>query len=377
MAESFEFAVVGGGLLGLSVARALAQREHEVVLLERSTIGNPRAGSKGNARIFRYGYEDPFYVRLAMASKPMWRELEAETGRSLLSHTGQLSFGGDLEELRTAMSEAGAPFDDLDEAETALRVPGIRADGPSVFEPESGVLAADVCLAALRQSATALEVEILENSRVTSVADDGDGVRLTVERSEESEEDNVSVVDASVAIVCAGHWSERLLRDAGIGLRLVATLEQAVFLSPIPGTDTSVPVFIERQDPWVYGLPVGGEGPGLLKVAMHHAGPPADPDLAPLDPDPEQLASLAEHAERLLPGYYPEPATTERCFYDTSSDTDFVVDRIGRVVIGAGTSGHGFKFGPLLGELLSDLATAIPPRFDLGRFSARRPAVSD
>jgi glycine/D-amino acid oxidase-like deaminating enzyme len=65
---------------------------------------------------------------------------------------------------------------------------------------------------------------------------------------------------------------------------------------------------------------------------------------------------LAELARRHLPGYHPEPVITERCIYDNSPDEDFIFDRIGNVIVGCGTSGHGFKFGPLLGEWLADLA---------------------
>jgi sarcosine oxidase len=184
-------------------------------------------------------------------------------------------------------------------------------------------------------------------------------------------------VSATVAVVCAGHWTADLLKSAGIDLQLVPSLEQVAYLSPVTGHDANVPVFIERGEedqPWVYGLPAGS--PGLLKVALHGAGPVADPDGSPLDPDPRLLASLIDQCARLLPSHHQVPVSTERCFYDSSSDGDFVIDLLDNVVIGAGTSGHGFKFGPLLGELLADLATGTPPRVDLGRFSARRTSVA-
>ena len=79
---------------------------------------------------------------------------------------------------------------------------------------------------------------------------------------------------------------------------------------------------------------------------------------------------------RLLPSLDPEPVATERCVYDNSADTDFVLDRVGRVVVGCGTSGHAFKFGPLLGELLADLAEDRDPAVDLSRFSLRPPGVA-
>jgi sarcosine oxidase len=265
------------------------------------------------------------------------------------------------------MAAAGAPFEDLDLAETRKRAPALETGSASVFEPESGVLAADRCLAALRQSALAAGAHIREGSRVTHVSEAGGRVLLTT--------DDVTV-SASVAVICAGHWTSNLVSTAGIGLRLVPTLEQVAYLSPIPGRESaaSVPVFIERASPWVYGLPSGTSG--LLKVALHRAGPVADPDTTPLVPDPELLSRIAEHCARLLPSHHLEPVSTERCFYDSSPDEDFVVDRVGRIVIGAGTTGHGFKFGPLFGELLADLATGIPPQISLERFRADRPAVT-
>jgi sarcosine oxidase len=368
MNEEVEFAVVGGGLLGLATARALARSGHEVLLVERDTVGNERAGSKGTARIFRFGYDDPFYVGMARSALPMWRELEEETGRDLLSVTGQLSFGASLDVLADAMTTAGASFEVLDRQQATLRVPALEVGSRALFEPESGVLAADHCLAALRHSSEASGVEVREGSRVNSVEQDGQLVHLRTENG---------TVSASVAVVCAGHWTADLLKATGIDLQLVPSLEQVAYLSPVTGRDANVPVFIERGEadrPWVYGLPAGS--PGLLKVALHGAGPVANPDDSPLDPDPRLLASLVEQCARLLPSHHQVPVSTERCFYDSSSDGDFVIDRLGKVVVGAGTSGHGFKFGPLLGELLADLATGAPSRVELGRFSARRTSVA-
>jgi sarcosine oxidase len=377
MADVPDVAVVGGGLLGLSAARALGRRGKDVALFEQSSIGNERSGSKGTARIFRFGYDDPFYVQLSQASLPMWRDLEAETGRSLLEITGQLSFGDDVVALASAMATVGAPFEPLDLDEARTRYPVLNLHGDVIYEPESGVLAADRCLAALKQSALSFGVRIRENTSVTSVSEGPDDVLL--ELRDESGSCAGESISVPVVVICAGPWTNSLLNSVGINLRLVTTLEQVAFLAPSSGHDAEVPVFIERASPkvpWVYGLPAGR--PGLLKVALHHAGPVADPNGSRLEPDPKMLAALSEQYERLLPFHHCVPTDTERCFYDTTPDEDFVIDRVGRVgrvVVGAGTSGHGFKFGPLLGEFLADLAVGSSSAFDLTRFSARRAAV--
>jgi sarcosine oxidase len=88
--------------------------------------------------------------------------------------------------------------------------------------------------------------------------------------------------------------------------------------------------------------------------------------------DPELIQLLHDAAVRLLPSFSPAPVATERCLYDNTTGTDFIVDRVGHVVIGCGTSGHGFKFGALLGEILADLATDAAPRIDLRRFALHR-----
>ena len=124
----------------------------------------------------------------------------------------------------------------------------------------------------------------------------------------------------------------------------------------------------------------------MYKVSHHTTGTPLGAfDPSKRDPlagdDPALLALLTSAVARLLPGLNPEPVATERCVYDDTYDSDFVIDRIGRIVVGCGTSGHGFKFGPLLGEMMADLAigtddrqgaAADRTRVDLRRFALDR-----
>ena len=173
-------------------------------------------------------------------------------------------------------------------------------------------------------------------------------------------------------VVCAGPWTARLLASAGISLPGSATLEQVAYLDPAPGAVTpTMPIFVRYGAVFPYGVPIPGSS--RYKIGIHHSGPPVDPDKQDQSPDPSLTSRIEEVARTFLPGFDPRPVAQERCIYDNTPDTDFVVDRIGNVVIGSGTSGHGFKFGPLLGEWLADLATdgsspALPARFALSRF---------
>jgi sarcosine oxidase len=140
-----------------------------------------------------------------------------------------------------------------------------------------------------------------------------------------------------------------------------------------------MPIFLCHDAQIPYGLPVPGST--LYKTGIHHSGTPAHPDRR-RGADPALAARLERVARRYLPGYDPRPASVERCIYDNTPDEDFIIDRVGNVVIGCGTSGHGFKFGPLLGEWLAALAAGdqvgpawlgdLPGRFALSRFSRPR-----
>src|SRR5581483_1437769 len=107
-------------------ACSLSHRDVEVLLLEAATPGNPMAGSKGNARIFRVGYPDPLYVEMAVGALAQWRLLENESGIDLLATTGQLSFGPDVGAVTAAMAETGMEYEDLSAAAAAARFPALR-----------------------------------------------------------------------------------------------------------------------------------------------------------------------------------------------------------------------------------------------------------
>jgi sarcosine oxidase len=336
--ERVEVVVVGAGLLGLAAARALRRRGREVLVLERETVGHERSGSKGASRIFRLGYVDPRYVRMAMGARPLWTELEAEAGCRLLTPTGQLTFGAGMNALMRAMTEAGAPVRAMTATEVRAQFPDLAVPGDALFEPESAVIDAPATLAALRRT---VDDAIREHCPVTDINDDGRRVRVQTHGGD---------LEADVVIVCPGPWSASVL-----GTETFATLEHVAYFRPRAGTMPPMPIFIEFSEPAAYGLPTVAMH--AYKLALHHAGPPVDPDQPGLDPRPEQIEAIIRVAERLLPAFDPTPVHVETCMYDNTASEDFVLERRGNIVIGAGTSGHGFKFGPLLGERLADLAT--------------------
>jgi len=389
--------VVGGGITGLSAAWALARRGREVVLLDQAEIGHRGGGSHGACRIFRLGYDDPAYVSLAGQARELWAELEHACGERLLHPTPQLTFGPQMPQVQAAMRKAGAACELLPAQEAAARFPGVTVTGDVLVEPESAVIAADRALTALASlvERAALADAVRTGARVTALADDGRSVRVsTTDRD----------IEAAKAIICAGPWTAGLLATAGITVPASATLEQVAYLAPVseipastalastalastalastaasPTAAPGMPIFVHYGGEFPYGLPVPGSE--RYKVGIHHGGPAVDPDHQHHADDSRLSRQITDAARTFLPGFDPRPVAVERCVYDNSPDTDFIVDRIGNVVVGSGTSGHGFKFGPLLGDWLACLATSgmadlgpageasgLPARFAVSRF---------
>ncbi len=352
--------VVGAGLLGLAAARALARRGREVIVLEQAEVGHEECGSKGSCRIFRLGYDDAWWVGLAMRSRGPWSELEDECGRRLLQPTPHLTFGPELDAVREAMDSAGAPHEFLPAAEAAARFPQVSVGGPALLEQDSCVISADAALRAL----VAAVPDIRAGTAATGIHDDGRQVTVRT---------TAGPVTATAAVVCAGPWTGGLLATAGISVPSAPTMEQVGYVAPAAEPGPAMPIVICHGASDFYGLPVPGSSP--YKIGFHHAGPPADPDRQEQRPDQGLTERLRRLVLQYLPGFGPDLARIERCIYDNSPDEDFIVDRVGRVAIGSGTSGHGFKFGPLLGEWLADLATEgdtdpLARRFSLGRLGA-------
>jgi sarcosine oxidase len=179
-------------------------------------------------------------------------------------------------------------------------------------------------------------------------------------------------VEARAAVVTAGPWARELLRRTRSSVPLTPILQTVTYFTPREARANAFPTFIEWGSPelvW-YALDGVGEAPGL-KIGAHVGGTPVDPNDGPFDPEDALIEMQSEYVRRRFPGLDPDPVRADTCLYTMTPDEDVVLDRMGPVIVGAGFSGHGFKFGPLIGEMLADLVTGKDPGLP-GRFSSAR-----
>ena len=359
--------VIGAGVMGSATARSLAERGVDTLLLEQFDLGHARGSSHGPTRIFRLSYPIADYTRLAQQALQSWRALEAAAGERLLVTTGGLDVGPQARDCRASLEQAGEPFEWLSADEATERFPAISFadDGDILYQPDAGVCLADRTVAALVRVARQHGAVVRDGTKVERVEPTDDGVRVRTPSGE---------ISARVAVLTAGAWAPQLLDAAGMPSPTLTPILQRIAYFAAPD---DLPTFIDWSGPelsW-YALPSAGEAPGM-KVGQHVGGVAVDPDEGPFEVDQELIAMLAEYVRRRFPGADPKAVHTETCLYTMTPDEDFIIDRVGPVVIGSPCSGHGFKFAPLIGELLAGLATGartnIPdPRFTLTRSALR------
>jgi sarcosine oxidase len=366
--QDFDAIVVGGGTMGTAGARSLTERGRSVLLLERFEIGHARGSSGGPTRIFRVSYHHPDYVRMARLALEAWRDLEAKSGEPLLVTTGGLDVGAGGRETATALEAAGERFEYLKPEAVRERWPALRfePDAEIFVQEDGGVCMAERTVRTQARLAGQGGATILEGTKVERITPRGDRVEVNT---------GGATYRAPVAVIAAGPWAGGLLEGAGIPLRLAPSFEQVTYFaldepSPLP---TVIDWTGDRvQTPYVVPNP---EEPGHFKLALHLSGPAVDPDARSFDPDPERVAKVIDYARGR---FAPHRATgaTDTCLYTNTPDEDFVLDRRGRLVIGSPCSGHGFKFTPLVGRILADLATGEAPPIPLGRFVSTRASLA-
>jgi sarcosine oxidase len=368
--EQVAVAVIGAGVLGSATARALAARGVDTVLLEQFGPGHTRGSSHGATRIFRLSYPDPAYVRMAMAASAAWAALQADAGERLLVVTGGLDAGPAARKCAAALAECGVPHSWLSLHDLAGRFPGIAA-GPGermLFQPDAGVCLADRTVAALQRLAAREGVALQPHTPVLRIDNRGSHVVLHTPSA---------TIRAGTAVITAGPWMTGLL--AGVLEHVphaTPTLQQIRYYRPARA-DKEWPTLIDWQadgGAW-YLVPQAGGAPGL-KVATHVPGRGIDPDRGPFPPTPAQDDMADRYVRRRLPGLRGFGLAPQTCLYTMTADEDFVLDRAGPVVVGGGCSGHAFKFGPLLGEVLARLALGEDAGLPPGRFSLTRPALA-
>jgi sarcosine oxidase len=374
MTRAYDAIVVGLGAMGSAALRDLAGRGLRVLGLERFAIPHDRGSYHGRTRIIRMAYhEHPSYVTLLRRAYPLWRDLESEAGERLLHVTGSLDAGpreslfvvGSVESCRLHQLD----HEVLDAREVARRFPAFRLpdDFLGVLQPDGGYLEAERSVVAQVESARRRGARVETGARVEELVVRGGAIEVRTDGG---------AFTAGALVLAAGAWTAKLRPE----LAELARPERQVVgwfrpRRPELFADTRFPVFdILFEEGNYYGLPASGQ-PGF-KIGRHgHLHQAADPDAVDREVHPRDEEVLRRALRRYFPDGDGDRVELKTCLFTNSPDQHFLIDLLGaapRVAVAAGFSGHGFKFAPVVGEILADLVTNGETRHDIERFRLRR-----
>ena len=373
-----DLVVVGAGTMGAWTALWAQRTGRRTTLVDAYGAGNPRSTSGDETRILRSSHgADDFYSRWARRARERWIAFGEEIGETLYREAGCLWFAAREDGFESA-SEAtlraeGIPVERLLPADIEARWPQVGLDGVAfaIHEPEAGLLLARRAVAAVARA----------------FGDEGGRFELVSVRPGRSSgrrlesvvgHDGAEIRGDAFAFAC-GPWLPRLFPEL-LGDLIRVTKQDVFFIGPGGGDGRfaaeRMPCFVE-YDAAFYGVPaVDGRG---LKVAPDRYGPVFDPSAGERLVDPESARLVRRYLARRFPSLADQPIVETRvCQYETTPDTHFLIDRhpnFDNVWLVGGGSGHGFKHGPVIGELIVSRLDGEPPGEGEDRFALDRPRL--
>ena len=358
--------------MGASASYNLAKRGLRVLNIERFGVNHELGSSHGKTRIIRLAYyEDPRYVPLLRRAFDAWREVESKSRKRLMQMTGGLMMGREDGELVKGVLKSAKAHRLHHEVLTSSQIEE-RFDGftvgeglGGVYEETAGVLFAEECVRAFVGLGSEAGCDFRFSEQVSGWRSGPEGVEV---------ETPAGTQTADRLVLCAGAWNAGLLN--GI---LPLQCERQVPLWFSSGGQScfsppKMPVFImeEEQGVFYYGIPDVGHG---VKVARTHGGEVTNPDSVRREVTEKDVTPIRRFISRRLRKLDGPPIASSTCIYSNTPDLNFAVGphpNDPRISVLSACSGHGFKFGSVLGEVVADLATDRRSDFDLSFLSLER-----
>lgn len=379
MSEIFDVIVLGGGIVGASTAYSLAKQGQNVLLIDQFEAGHTHGSSHGDGRVVRFNYTEAIYVEMAMLAYEKWASLAEAVGEPLLQETGLIEYGvaGDeaIAVTEKILKQYAIDYEKLDADEANRRFPQyhFEAGKDIIFQKGGAVAFATPAVKALWRLTEENGGQTQSGIRIETIDATPDSVTLASADGQ--------VFTAKQVVITGGGWTNMLTKQLDLDLPLTVTQEVLAYFAPKNDTVNhhvgTMPVMLDNHklpntEAVFYCLPiVDVQG---VKVGWHHSGHNMNPDDARVIPD-EVLSALSSWIERMFPHLECEPFEILTCLYTNTPDYHFILDKhphYDNVTIGTGFSGHGFKFGSILGDLLADLVLGNEPAIALDTFKIAR-----
>lgn len=353
--------------MGAATCFQLAQRGYKVLGLEQFGIPHEMGSHTGQSRIIRKAYfESPEYVPLLERAYEGWKSLEQLTGEQLYYSTGIVYFGAAQSATMQAVNQSAdlhkvaIEQPSLKDAEKRFPAFKMPTDFKAIVEPDAGFVTPEKAIRLYMQEAEKLGATIKTNETVQGWQQEGSRIKVTTDKGNYT---------CDKLIITAGAWAAKIIPELQAPLKV--TKQILAWVNPTNWDAFSLGNFpcwfIDDPERGVfYGFPIlpndKFDGPVGLKLAHHFPGEVVDANTVDRHQIPADAAENIRYVlEKYMPGALGEILSLKSCLYTNSADEHFIIDHLPgynqQVTIACGFSGHGFKFIPVIGEILADLAT--------------------
>lgn len=368
--------VIGLGAMGSAVAANLAQRGYGVVGFERYGRAHNFGSSHGDTRAIRAAYvREEEYIPLVLESYELWGKLERDTGSDLLRKVGGLVVapegGITLSRSVATANRYGIPYDILSPTEVTRRWPTLvpPTGSAAFYEPSQSIMSPEKTVSTNIEAAIKNGAQMYFNTIVSSWSASSHGVAVQTSRGN---------YEADRLIIAGGAWLNQLVDSPPMRISVERLLQ--VWVEPEGDIEQfrvgSHPRWVleDLQGKVAYAFPIL-EGQNAIKMAFTK-GEPSDPDCVERNARPGEIDELVGFMSQLVPAIQRKGASRiAACLSGRAPDDNFIIGfhpASPNVIVSGGFSSHGFKFVPVIGEILADLATKGTTTRNIKLFSPSR-----
>ncbi len=346
--------VIGAGAFGGWTALNLLRQGARVTLVDAIEAGNALSSSGGETRVIRHAYEQRIYVDMVVRALELWKESDKRWGTHLFHQKGVLFMGQERQFIDAAtvhMEAAGVEIEIIQGSEISRRYPQMNPENLrwAVYEPDAGYLMARLATMAVRDAFIAEGGNFQLVTAKPGPVNNGEMGALQLHTG--------GSLTADQYVFACGPWLKELFPEV-LGDLIKVTRQELYFFRPPASQreafNQDLPVWAEVGSPFYYGIPGYN---GEFKIGDDTRGPEVDPTTQSRAPTASGIAAVRAFMEyRFPPMKGAEMVDSRVCQYSESKDYNFIVDRHPAAenawLVGGG-SGHGFKHGPALGELIA------------------------
>lgn len=371
--EHFDVVAVGAGAMGSATAYYLAKSGKKVLLLEQFGFLHNKGSSHGESRIIRRAYPEKHFAELMPHAFDLWHEIEKEIGEPIIQTTGGLDFGNkgnpELNSVEEACKSIGINYEKLDSDELRKKFPILKIPDNyfGIYQSEAGIINPNRAVSILQELARKNGAYLVDNSKVKSINTENEEIEVVT---------NQTKYTTNKLVITSGAWINSTLGliDDKIQLDVEVwkmTIAYWKVLDPKNYTPPNFPIFINWQTKHYYGFPIS-ERRDYIKIGPHFKSEIIE-NVENKDTEPNHNVAdlLTNYVDSRFKNIEPTPIDLQSCLYTMTTDENFIIDfhpNNSSIIIGAGFSGHGFKFTPLVGKMISQMITDGETEFDRSKF---------